>query len=243
MCNICARYNSEIKNETNHDLYDLLFKYLGAKVSDISIFNPIVISYIEEYLRENMADKPTKGKNNIKNLDNNIYNFSLYKAGGIMQFIKDINKNVKQDEQELIYQKLINTQSAELNVEQYQVEHITETTEKFISTTKLLTYVSEGDSKVRPTHRRLDGTTMISTDKRWNRIINELSEYNCRCSIEIAETQKLVEPPKLEPYKPIGYKVSDVDIIKNKVIIFSEQHPVFDNKEPILRRKRKKEDL
>lgn len=241
MCNICVKYNSEIKNETNQDLYDLLFKYLGAKVSDISVFNPIVIAYIEEYLRENMADKPTKGKNNIKNLDNNIYNFSLYKAGGIMQFIKDINKNVKSDEQELIYQKLINVQSAELNVEQYQVQHITETTQQFTDTRKLLTYVSEGDSKVRPTHRQLDGTTMLSDDKRWNRLIKELSEWNCRCSIEVAETQKLVNPPNIGPYEKKGYVISDVDVISGKVITFSEQHPVFQNNDPILRKKFKKQ--
>lgn len=239
MCNIC-NYKLEIKNEMNQDFYNLLWQYLGAKVGDISVFNPVVIAYIEEYLRENMAEKPTKGKNNIKNLDNNIYNFALYKTGGIMQSLKDIKTNIKEAEQEMIYQQLINVQSAELDVEQYQVEHITETTQKFTDGRKLLTYVSEGDSKVRPTHRQLDGTTMLSDDKRWSRIMKELSAWNCRCSIENAESQILVNPPILGPYKE-AYVISDVDVISGKVITFSEQHPVFQNNDPILRKKYKKQ--
>jgi hypothetical protein len=241
MCNIC-NYKLEIKNEMNQDFYNLLWKYFSLKPGDISIFNPEIIRYIEEYLRENMASNPIKGKNNIKNFDNNIYNFSLYKTGGIMQTLKNIksNKKIEVGEQDMIYQQLINTQSVELDVEQYQVQHITETSKKFTDGKQLLTYVSEGDSKVRPTHRQLDGTTMLSDDKRWGRIMKELSMWNCRCSIEIADKQILVNPPILGPYKE-AYVISDVDVISGKVITFSEQHPVFSNNDPILRKKYKKQ--
>jgi hypothetical protein len=230
-----------IKNAINSEFEQMFMEYLNMKGGDISLYDPRITAYMEEYLRSNITPNYTKGKNNIKNFDANLYNFALFKTGNILNNLKDIKKKVVESEQEMIYQKLLNVQSAELDVEQYQVEHITQTTAQFANGVKLLVYVTEQDKNVRDTHRLLQGTSMFSNDSRWNRVIKEMEAWNCRCTIEVAQQQILKPSPDLGPYKE-SYSISDVDVMSGKVITFNEQHPVFENADPILRKKYKKQD-
>jgi SPP1 gp7 family putative phage head morphogenesis protein len=57
------------------------------------------------------------------------------------------------------------------------------------------TYVTVGDSRVRPTHAALEGTTLPKDDPRWQTIWPP-NGWACRCStIEIFEPREVVNPP------------------------------------------------
>lgn len=244
MCKICNKI--EIVNAidiNSKEFIDKLWELFSLTPSQLSVYNPTIVNYIEEILQNEVIENSVKVGKNKKNFDANIYNFSLFKTGNFIENIKTIKTYYKPDNQEQAFTSLVNTtMGSELSVEKYQVKHITETTSQWYKPdVEILTYISEGDSKVRPQHRKLDGTTMLKTDKRWNELLKYLSQYNCRCSIEVSENQKLVNPPIVEPLTET-YQVSDIDIIKNKVIVFGENHPVWDNKNPIIRRQRKKEN-
>lgn len=244
MCKICNKI--EIVNAidvNSKEFIDKLWELFSLTPSQLSVYNPTIVNYIEEILQNETVENSVKIGKNKKNFDANIYNFSLFKTGNFIENIKNIKTYYKVDNQEQAFTSLVNTtMGSELSVEKYQVKHITETSKVFVDADKneLLTYYTR-DNKARPSHMALGGTTMLKNDKRWNRIIKVLGEWNCRCAIFESEDNILRNPPKLEEYKE-AYSISDVDVISGKVITFSERHPVFDTNLEVLRKQYKKQD-
>lgn len=97
----------------------------------------------------------------------------------------------------------------------------------------LLEYVTVGDDRVRPEHRRLDGTVRPVTDKFWNNYYPPIG-YRCRCttksydkedaqiteilSVEVVN-KKSVHPPKID--KQFRFNSG------KEGIVFSPYHPYF----------------
>ncbi len=247
MCNICNNSILDIKNAvdvTSKEFIDKLWEIFGMDANKISVFNPEIVAYIEELLLAEAIPNSIMGVKNIKNFKNNLYNFSLYKTGSFFENVKMIKSLYKDPEKQvqLFESELNTTMGSNLVVEKHQVNHLTETNKVFIDTPSklLLTYTTE-DSKARPMHNKLNGTTLPKTDEKWNRIIKYLSEWNCRCIITESENNVFKDAPVMEKYKE-SYTISDVDVISGKVITFNENHPCFESDNPILRKQFKKQN-
>ena len=87
-------------------------------------------------------------------------------------------------------------------------------------------YVTVGDSRVRPTHRALEGTTLPKDNPFWKRHTPP-NGFNCRCTvIPIFESRPIQRPPtkrikvggrKLKPGADKGFEFNPGDVFKDLV--------------------------
>lgn len=179
-----------------------------------------------------------------KNIQNNLYNFSLAKN---FHFLKNLQRIMKSGEDVVNRtNKLTNLVfSSQLTTEVKQVKHTTKTVKTIsknnYSNKKILKFVTYNDDKVRTEHAKANNTTLPASDKRWNQLSNLLGEWGCRCEIieVFEETNKIIQQPPSNIKYAKTTEASEIDIETGKVEIFSQSLPVFKNTEIIRKYYRK----
>ena len=236
----------EIKNGeeqfTDEELINFLNTLFGSSSTDI----PFMSSYLEQWIASKLMANNKLGSNVKPKFHTtsklNIDNFVIAKSYNFLNTMKYLANTIKDKAQLILNQKAFS--NVMLNVQQkteeQQVDKVSTIVNHFSTTnpkSKLLEYVSERDNRVRPEHKKQDGTIRSNNDPYWNKAILLLTQWNCRCHIieSTADHMTVVKPIDLN--EETQEQPSDIDFQKGKAIMFTQSLPVFQNIPDIVRKR------
>tara|TARA_R110002126_G_C10433892_1_gene498376 strand:- start:724 stop:1464 length:741 start_codon:yes stop_codon:yes gene_type:complete len=242
MCKHCGDIG-DLKNEVDYaTLLPILERLIGQDVTKMASVTPAIWKWVEEQYLESQAYLINTTRSFVKSTEDNIYNYSLAKAYSFNKELKVIKKTVDvSDVAKLVTQKASVYFGTFQDVENKQVNRITETVTNFdVKDDIYLEYIATQDN-TRPTHSKANGTILRKSHPWWNSTgIPLLGEFNCNCQIDedIQENPTQTTAPKIKIDN--DQVASNVDIDSGKAIIFKEDIGYFNDVDDTVTRKRYK---
>jgi hypothetical protein len=229
--------NIEVYNVIDTQLQQTLNYLATLSAKELPTINPYLLLWIEQQLTSNNnLSVQSVGASIVKQVEDNIYNFSMAKQSKLLEGFRTIEKagvensvDMKQSFANVMFNTHQETENLHVNKNSKNINTIANVDGK------LLEYVSERDNRVRPEHAKADGTILPESDPWWNKAFSLMSEWNCRCEILVAdEGSSMTKVPKITPLT--GQAVpADIDIETGKAILFKKELDVFQDVPVVVR--------